>query len=290
MVRPYGIKVNKRKERQERYDKEEEEEEEQSKFERAKENVKKAKRENTEEELSENESEDDESSDDDDVGIPIVLADPKPEKEKPGVIFVLEKASLEVAKVGKTCVLLNSHDHVNFLTKNGRDYRDYRPDITHQALLMILDSPVNQAGRLKAVYVRTEKGVLFEVKPYCKLSKTYHRFAGLMLQLLQNLKITKNDIRETLMRVIKNPVEKYLPPGSRKIGFSRSSEKLIKLHKHLPTVCNESDTVFVLGAMHKGKIECDYIEDFVAVSKYPLTAAYCVSRICEALSLNWDIV
>jgi len=236
------------------------------------------------------ESEEESDSDDDnDVGIPIVLSDPKPAKEKPGVIFVLEKASLEVAKVGKTYQLLNSEDHANFLKRNGREPNNFRPDITHQALLMILDSPVKQAGRLKAVYVRTEQGVLIEVKPHVRIPRTYKRFAGLMLQLLQNMSITARDSREKLLRVIKNPVTKYLPVGSRKIGFSRSSDKLIDMQKHIATHCNESDTVFVIGAMSHGKIECDYIEDFVAVSGYPLSAAYCVARICEALSTNWSI-
>lgn len=45
---------------------------------------------------------------------------------------------------------------------------------------MILDSPFNKAGRLRAVYVRTEKGVLFEVKPHARMPRTYKRFAGLM--------------------------------------------------------------------------------------------------------------
>lgn len=47
---------------------------------------------------------------------------------------------------------------------------------------MILDSPVNKAGRLKAVYVRTEQGVLFEVKPHVRIPRTYKRFAGIMCE------------------------------------------------------------------------------------------------------------
>ncbi|VVB05944.1 unnamed protein product [Arabis nemorensis] len=295
MVRPYGIKVNKRKERQERYDKEEDEEDEQPKFEqkqKAEESVKKARKESTSkaEEINEQKEETEEEAEDDiDEGIPINLAARK--TEKPGVVFVLEKASLEVAKVGKTYQLLNSDDHANFLRKNNRNPADYRPDITHQALLMILDSPVNKAGRLKAVYVRTEKGVLFEVKPHVRIPRTYKRFAGIMLQLLQKLSITAVGGREKLLRVIKNPIEKYhLPVNSRKIGFSYSSEKLVNMQKHLATVCNDTDTVFVLGAMAHGKIECDYIDDFVAISGYPLSAAYCISRICEALATNWNII
>ncbi|ESQ44376.1 hypothetical protein EUTSA_v10006512mg [Eutrema salsugineum] len=155
---------------------------------------------------------------------------------------------------------------------------------------MILDSPVNKAGRLKAVYVRTEQGVLFEVKPHVRIPRTYKRFAGIILQLLQKLSITAVGRREKLLRVIKNPVTLYLPANSMKIGFSHSSEKLVNMQKHLATVCNDSDTVFVLGAMAHGKIDCDYIEDFVAISGYPLSAAYCISRICEALSTNWNIL
>ncbi|KAM1094135.1 hypothetical protein FF1_009179 [Malus domestica] len=53
-------------------------------------------------------------------------------KSGPGAIFILEKASLEVAKVGKTYQLLNSDDHSNFLHKNKKDPALYRPDIVHQ--------------------------------------------------------------------------------------------------------------------------------------------------------------
>ncbi|KAM2888830.1 hypothetical protein FF1_012501 [Malus domestica] len=53
-------------------------------------------------------------------------------KSGPGAIFILEKASLEVAKVGKTYQLLNYDDHSNFLWKNKKDPALYMPDIVHQ--------------------------------------------------------------------------------------------------------------------------------------------------------------
>ncbi|GMY34399.1 ribosomal RNA small subunit methyltransferase NEP1-like [Fagus crenata] len=74
-------------------------------------------------------------------------------------IFILENASLEVAKVGKTYQLLNSDNHAYFLKQNIRNPADYGPDIVHQALLMILDSQLNKSGMVRAVYVRTEKGI-----------------------------------------------------------------------------------------------------------------------------------
>lgn len=49
---------------------------------------------------------------------------------------------------------------------------------------MILDSRLNKAGRLKALYVRTEKGVLFEVKPHVRIPRTFKRFSGIMCKFL----------------------------------------------------------------------------------------------------------
>ncbi|KAF2302100.1 hypothetical protein GH714_032733 [Hevea brasiliensis] len=154
--------------------------------------------------------------------------------------------------------ILNSDDHANFLRKNNKNPADYRPDIVYQALLSILDSPVNKAGRLRAVYVKTDKGVLFEVKPHVRIPRTYKRFAGIMLQLLQKLSITAVGKREKLLRVIKNPVTQYLPVNSRKI------EKLVKMNKYVAAVSDDVDIVFVVGATAHGKIDCDYIDDFIA--------------------------
>jgi hypothetical protein len=49
-----------------------------------------------------------------------------------GVIFVLENANLETAKVGKNYELLNCDDHANFLRRHKKDPALYRPDICHQ--------------------------------------------------------------------------------------------------------------------------------------------------------------
>uniref|UniRef100_A0A803PVW8 Ribosomal RNA small subunit methyltransferase NEP1 n=1 Tax=Cannabis sativa TaxID=3483 RepID=A0A803PVW8_CANSA len=201
-----------------------------------------------------------------DYGIPIPLAQSQQTslKSQPGVIFVLERASLEVAKVGKTYQLLNS-DHSVFLSKMGKTKGDYRPDIVHQALLAILDSPLNKAGRLKGLYIRTEKGVLIEVKPKTHLPRTSKRFYGLMSQLLQKLSIKDEKTHTKLLRVIKNPVTQYLHVNSHKIGFSSSSEKLIKMKDYVHKFESDRDIVFVVGVMAHGKIEPDYhIDDFIA--------------------------
>lgn len=75
--------------------------------------------------------------------------------------------------------LLNCDDHQGILAKTGRDIADARPDITHQCLLTLLDSPLNKAGLLQ-VYIHTAKGVLIEVNPHVRIPRTFKRFSGLM--------------------------------------------------------------------------------------------------------------
>ncbi|KAF4402540.1 hypothetical protein CsatB_019704 [Cannabis sativa] len=278
MVRPYAVKGKKRKKTVEKYDKEEEEDD-----------ALELEDEQQEPEAQKEEEEEEHGDSVELEGIPLAPSTQKP-KDQPGLIFILEKASLEVAKVGKTYQLLSSDEHSHFLMKNKKNPGDYRPDITHQALLMILDSPLNKAGRLRAVYVRTEKGVLIEVKPYVRLPRTFKRFSGVMLQLLQKLSITAGGKREKLLRVIKNPVTQYLPVDSRKIGLSYSSKKLVRMQDYVTTLSDDANLVFVVGAMAHGKVEPDYVEDHVAVSGFPLSAAYCTTMICQALEKKWNIL
>ena len=74
---------------------------------------------------------------------------------------------------------MNGDDHHSFLKKHGRDPADMRPDITHQALMALLDSPLNKAGLLR-VFIHTANNVLIEVSPHIRIPRTYKRFAGLM--------------------------------------------------------------------------------------------------------------
>lgn len=272
MVRPYAVKGHKRRKKEEKYDKDEMDH-----------HVEEGTTDTREEETpSQNEEEDAPE-----ISLPI---QPTQTMSQAGAIFILEKASLEVAKVGKNYQLLNSDEHTHFLKRNNRNPADYRPDIAQQAILAILDSPLNKAGRMKALYVRTEKGILFEIKPHVRIPRTFKRFAGVMLQLLQKLSITAVGKREKLMRVIKNPVTQYLPPNSHKIGFSKSSEKLVDIQDYVAHISDDVNFVFVVGAMSHGKIENNYVDDYISISGYPMSAAGCIGRICYGLERKWKIL
>ncbi|CAJ0569278.1 unnamed protein product, partial [Mesorhabditis spiculigera] len=201
---------------------------------------------------------------------------------------VLEHCSLESAKIGKDYVLLSSDKHATFLRKMKRDPADYRPDIVHQCLLNLLDSPLNRAGKLQ-VFMHTAQNVLIEVSPQCRIPRTFDRFCGLMVQLLHKLSLRAADTSQKLLNVIKNPVSNHLPVGCRKLLMSFSAAELTMPNKLVTKEANEP-IVVVIGGIAKGKIQTDYTEGDLKISNYPLSAALTCAKITSGLEELWDII
>ena len=57
------------------------------------------------------------------------------------------------------------------------------------------------AVSLQAVYVHTARNVLIEVNPQVRLPRTFKRFCGLMVQLLQKLSIRASNGSSKLLKV-----------------------------------------------------------------------------------------
>ncbi|XP_038208774.1 ribosomal RNA small subunit methyltransferase NEP1 [Zerene cesonia] len=207
-------------------------------------------------------------------------------KQEKRLIVILEKAQLETVKNGNSFELLNCDDHANILRKNDRDPGSCRPDITHQSLLMLMDSPLNRAGLLQ-VYIHTEQNVLIEINPQTRIPRTFKRFAGLMVQLLHKFSIRASDGPMKLLKVIKNPVTSHLPVGVKKITMSFSSKVVQNCRELVP---KEEPIVLVIGAMAHGKIEVDYSEDTISISNYPLSAALTCAKLCSAFEEVWGVV
>ncbi|TRM69874.1 Alpha/beta knot methyltransferase [Schizophyllum amplum] len=194
--------------------------------------------------------------------------------------------------------LLNCDDHQGILAKTGRDIADARPDITHQCLLTLLDSPLNKAGLLQ-VYIHTAKGVLIEVNPHVRIPRTFKRFSGLMVQLLHKLAIRGANGPEKLLRVVKNPVTEYLPPGTVKLTLSGDAPT-VRLSQYLPQVIKaygqdktpaQNVAVFV-GAMARGRDDFadQYVDEKISISEYALSASVACGKFCCALEELWDVV
>jgi len=186
--------------------------------------------------------------------------------------------------------LLNCDDHQGILAKTGRDIADARPDITHQCLLTLLDSPLNKAGLLQ-VYIHTARGVLIEVNPHVRIPRTFKRFSGLMVQLLHKLSIRGVNGPEKLLKVIKNPVVDHLPPNTVKITLSGECPTQ-RLSKYLPTLPTTHNIAVFVGAMARGRDDFAdaYVDEKISISEYALSASVACGKFCCALEELWEIV
>jgi len=227
------------------------------------------------------------------------LSTPKSKSGTKPIIILLDQATIETVKNRRGVYeLLNCDDHRD-LCKNKlhKDPNFFRPDILHQELLALLDSPLNKAGMLK-IYIQTSKRILIDINPSIRIPRTYKRFAGLMVQLLHKMKIKASSESTTLLKVIKNPFSQYLPPGTRCFGMSCQGTLYspIAMAKALvPAVPDDSPapTCFVVGAMSTGHVTLEnhpYIESMMSVSEYPLSGAAALSRIASGIEQYWGIV
>lgn len=218
------------------------------------------------------------------------------------LIVVLSQACLEAYRVssgssGKNAVgkeakyaLLNCDDHQGILAKTGRDIADARPDITHQCLLTLLDSPLNKAGLLQ-VYIHTAKGTLIEVNPSVRIPRTFKRFSGLMVQLLHKLSIRGVQGSEKLLRVIKNPVTDHFPTNTIKLTLSADAPT-VRLSKFLPTLPETHSVAVFVGAMARGpdNFADQWVDQKISISEYSLSASVACGKFCCAMEELWDII
>ncbi|MDC6272064.1 ribosomal RNA small subunit methyltransferase NEP1 [Acetobacter pasteurianus] len=212
------------------------------------------------------------------------------------LIVVLSQACLETYKMntsggpgGDRYALLNCDDHQGLLRKMGRDIAEARPDITHQCLLTLLDSPINKAGKLQ-VYIQTARGVLIEVNPSVRIPRTFKRFSGLMVQLLHKLNIRSENSKEVLLKVIKNPITDHLPTKCRKVTLSFDA-KLRKVQDYVTTLDEDESICVFVGAMARGKdnFADEYVDEKIGLSDYPLSASVACSKFCHGCEDVWGI-
>ncbi len=210
------------------------------------------------------------------------------------LIVVLCQAGLETHKMstsgGDKFALLNCDDHQGLLKKMGRDVSEARPDITHQCLLTLLDSPINKAGKLQ-VYIHTARGVLIEVNPSIRIPRTFKRFSGLMVQLLHKLSIRSVNSQEKLLKVIKNPITSHLPDKCKLVTLSFDAP-VQRVQDFAKTVDEDESICVFVGAMARGpdNFADEWNPEKIGVSEYPLSASVACSKFCHGCEDIWNIL
>jgi len=210
------------------------------------------------------------------------------------LIVILENASLEASQVHPYKLdkvqLLNCDDHQALLKRLNRDIAEARPDIVHQCLLTLMDSPLNKSGHLQ-VYIHTAKDVLIRINPECRIPRTFKRFSGLMVQLLQKQSIVSMTGADKLLEVVPGPISRYLPVGSKKIAMSWDAPK-VRLYPYFKQVPPEQTLCVAIGAMAKGQDDFadSYVDEKIGVSDYALSASVACGKVCCALEDLWEIM
>lgn len=194
------------------------------------------------------------------------------------VTVILQNACLCVERAGKGKVLLSSEMGE---AKTKKDPSIYRPDILHQCLLILLDSPLNKAGKLE-VLIETNEGKVIEVNPRTRVPRVFSRFSGLILQLLERGRIYSSPEREVLMKVVQGPVDKYILGSTPCYGLSKGGKSFFKWIKEVKEVNEVKENyVFRINVVSKGEDNFGVVP-VLSLSEYSLSAATCCSKVCCA--------
>jgi len=125
-----------------------------------------------------------------------------------------------------------------------------RPDIVHNTLLQILETPLNWEGRLR-VFVHTQDDHVISIDPKVRLPKNYVRFVGLIEQLFAQKRVPREG--EPLLRVetssLQDLVRKLSP--TKVLGFSTSGKPAL-MRTIADRASKLSDPLAFIGAFPRG--------------------------------------
>merc|ERR1739838_380933 len=200
------------------------------------------------------------------------------------LIVILDNAALELVKTKKGVELLNVDDHRGYLEKYERNFDDASPDIVHDCLLDLLDSPLNR-NYLLQIYVRTRKNQLIEVSPNVRLPRSFKRFCGLMKELLEKL-CTKTHDGTKLLKVIGGKISDHLPENTKIMSLSSyTSKDLVRVDDIVP---DDSPLAVIISAAADSSVDIP-VHECVSISQYPLSASSKCSKLTFACSRKWGI-
>lgn len=162
---------------------------------------------------------------------------PKNPEEKEAwkrVIIILEHCPLSSVSTDKGFELL-SEKHRNIHARRNQDPADWRPDVIHQCLLHLLDSPLNRAGMLQVFLccrgdreTDSTAGVtgqkVIQVDPRLRVPRHYKMFEKMMVMCLYRMKVRSTTGYLALLKIVKHPVTEHIPANTRMIRVEKDGE------------------------------------------------------------------
>ncbi|OII77747.1 nucleolar essential protein 1 [Cryptosporidium andersoni] len=173
-----------------------------------------------------------------------------------------------------------------------------RPDIVHNCLLMILDSPLCKSGYLSEVIILNYDGKIISVNPIFRVPRSFKIFEKVFVNFLSSntgVLTLPDDSQITLLKLLNPPLHSYIKENNLIIGFSRSADI-----RHFPQFVEDVVTPLfsqpslckiccIVGAISNG----NPVEKFqknekllthcISISNYSMPASICCSRICSEI-------
>ena len=217
-------------------------------------------------------------------------------KLKKKLIIILEGATLELGSIKKNPQIINCDDHYKIIKSMKKKLDEFRPDIIHQCLLNLFDSPLNKVGLLQ-VYIHTNKNILIEINPKTRIPRTFKRFSGLFSQLfLKNeIGIEDNSHKNIFLKILNLKLEN-LVKDIPKILLSEKG-RLVDIDTYCKNLDNNlkekqnKNICFIIGTNPKGDIDpmIKYNDDCISLSSFDLDSNVVCAKICSAYENTWGV-
>ncbi|ADN51196.1 suppressor Mra1 family protein [Vulcanisaeta distributa] len=224
------------------------------------------------------------------------------------VILLLTEASLETipkellsdpviirdAKrrgVNPRYLILDRARHHRAMTRLPNAEKRGRPDILHQALLLIQGSLLARNNLVKT-YVHTVNDLVIDVDPEIRPPRNYDNFIGLMSQLFEVGRVPP--VGKPLMRFV-NGINYVLNTESpdRKILLDDVKGKEVSLKSFIDYVKNFKRPLIMIGAFPRGSFEertYGLADDVLKIGKYIMDTSSILCRLLTALEIELGLI
>lgn len=224
------------------------------------------------------------------------------------VVLLLTEASLETVPkellndpviirdarrrgVNPRYLILDRARHHRAMTRLSNAEKRGRPDILHQALLLIQGSLLVRNNMVKT-YIHTINDLVIDVDPEIRPPRNYENFIGLMSQLFEVGRVPP--VGKPLMRFVGGidyVLNTELP--DRKILLDDVRGKEISLRSFIDYVRGFKRPLIMIGAFPRGSFEertYGLADDILKIGKYVMDTSSILCRLLTALEIELGFI
>ncbi|KAJ1608953.1 Mra1/NEP1 like protein [Cryptosporidium canis] len=171
---------------------------------------------------------------------------------------------------------------------------ELRPDIVHNSLLMLLDSPLCKSGCLQDILISNSDGKLIRINPKFRVPRSFKLFSKVFSEFLISpngeLKLPDDD-GTVLITLLNSSLEGYISQSEVVVGLSKNAKRVnfqefIESEIISKVDSGLSSVSFVVGASAV-KNSCDKLASlfthYISFSDISIPSYICCTKICGEL-------